>query len=61
MIRNFSKMSLYPAKEGYDPNSSTFQVPVQLLKIGTNKLTLQAAPDAQTYFWLYRLEVQQRL
>jgi len=44
---------------GFDPNDTTFQVPPRLLTPGTSKLTLQVSPNAQSHFWLYRLEIQQ--
>jgi len=44
---------------GFDPNTTSIQVPNQEIIPGVNQLELQAANNAQTFFWLYRLEVQQ--
>jgi hypothetical protein len=44
---------------GFDPNTTSIQVPNQEITSGANQLELQVANNAQTFFWLYRLEVQQ--
>jgi serine/threonine protein kinase len=44
---------------GFSPNTTSIQVPDQEITPGVNQLELQIASNAQTSFWLYKLEVQQ--
>ena len=44
---------------GFAPDTTSIQIPGGDLASGTNQIELQVTQDAQTLFWLYRLEVQQ--
>jgi hypothetical protein len=42
---------------GYNPEQAVFVVPTSMLRPGSNSAAIQVAANAQTYFWLYRLDV----
>lgn len=42
---------------GFGPQDAIFPIPAALLKAGPNALQLQVAGNAQTFFWLYGLEI----
>jgi hypothetical protein len=42
---------------GYDAQTTTFTIPADFLIVGKNTATIQVAPDARSYFWLYNVAV----
>jgi OAA-family lectin sugar binding domain len=42
---------------GYKGETSTFMIPPDLLTVGKNSVTIQVAPSARSYFWLYDVTV----
>jgi hypothetical protein len=47
------------AGNGFDPNTTTFEIPPEQLISGSNLLELQVATNAASVFWLYQLEIDQ--
>lgn len=42
---------------GYNPQQAVFLVPTSMLRPGSNAAAVQVAANAQTFFWMYRLDV----